>query len=201
MFDNTMSSSANASGSPLPRLGPTWYKGAGNQGGRGFQPPPAVPAERVTRSRSGSAGSSGSDTKPNVNKFSVLDDDDEGDDRRVSGNSRSEALRSYHRSPSGGPKPSGRSLADLAARSPPTGVARSNSAPLREEGGSGRFSGLGGGAEGTHSAPKIIRFTRERLLSLRTPPGPDDENPPPLLKHLEGSPILSEVPQDPGTLG
>ena len=188
-----MSSSASGPGSPssLPRLGPTWSKG-----GRGFQPPP--PAERVTRTRSGSVGSSGSESRPsNVNKFSVLDDDDDVNSRPA--NSRSEALRSFNRSSSGGIKPTGRSLADLAARTPAVGISRSSSAPFREEaGGGGRFSGLSSGdREGSNA--KVIRYTREKLLALRKAPGPNDPNPPEVLKHIEGSSVLSPEPQDPGT--
>jgi hypothetical protein len=181
-----MSSSGSSS---LPRLGPTW-----SQGGRGFQPPPPVPAERA-RSRSGSAGSSGSETKPNVNKFSVLDDDDDvvaagnGEKRP---NSRSEALRSFQRASSTGSKPTGRSLADLAARS--TGPVR---ATLSSEGGSGRFLGVGDSSKES-STVTVIRFTRERLLSMRPSPKPDAASLPPLLKHLEGSPIIAKEPQDPG---
>lgn len=191
-----MSSPASGSPSSLPRLGPTWSKGGG---GRGFQPPPPA----VTRARSGSAGSSGSEGRPpNVNKFSVLDDDDDvnGDQQPLPANSRSEALRSFHRSSSGGPKPTGRSLADLAARTPSTGITRSSSAPFREEAGSGgRFSNLGGEGGGGSSA-KVIRFTREKLLSMRKAPRPDDPNPPEVLKHLEGTSVLAPEPQDPGTI-
>jgi len=193
-----MSSSASGSPSSLPRLGPTWSKGGG---GRGFQPPPPA----VTRSRSGSVGSSGSESRPpNLNKFSVLDDDDDVNCEQRPANSRSEALRTFHRSSSSGPKPTGRSLADLAARAPPTGVTRSSSAPFRGEegggvGGGGRFSGLSSG-DGEGSNVKVIRFTREKLLSMRKAPGPNDPNPPEVLKHIEGTSILSPEPQDPGTL-
>lgn len=187
-----------SSGSPssLPRLGPTWSKGGG---GKGFQPPPAA---SVTRSRSGSAGSSGSESRPSTaNKFSVLDDDDDVngvEQQQRPANSRSEALRSFHRSSSGGTKPTGRSLADLAARAPPTGVTRSSSTPYRtgeEGGGGGRFSSLSSSAD---SDAKVIRFTREKLLSMRKPPGPNDPNPPDVLKHIEGTVVLSPEPQDPG---
>ena len=183
-----MSSPASGSPSSLPRLGPTWSKG-----GKSFQPPPPA----VTRSRSGSAGSSGSESRPsNLNKFSVLDDDDEVNGERAPANSRSEALRSFHRTSSGGPKPSGRSLADLAARAPPAALSRSSSTPYREEGGNSRFSGLG--SEGEEINVKVIRFTREKLLSMRKAPGPDDPNPPEVLKHIEGTSVLSPEPQDPG---
>jgi hypothetical protein len=133
-----------------------------------------------------------------VNKFSVLDDDDfdvvtagNGEKRP---NSRSEALRSFQRASSTGSKPIGRSLADLAARS--TGPVRTTSS---SEGGSGHFSGVGDSSKES-STVKVIRFTRERLLSMRPPPKPDAVSPPPLLKHLEGIPIITKEPQDPGTL-
>jgi hypothetical protein len=181
-----------SSGSPssLPRLGPTWSKGGG---GRGFQPPPPA----VTRARSGSAGSSGSEGRPpNVNKFSVLDDDEDvnGEAQQPRpANSRSEALRTFQRSSSSGTKP--RSLADLAAGAPPsTGHPRSSSTGYREEG--GRFSGLSSGdGDGKQ---KVIRYTREKLLSMRKAPGPDDPNPPEVLKHIEGTSVLSPEPLDPG---
>ena len=185
---STMSGSGSSS---LPRLGPTW-----SQGGRGFQPPPPVPAERA-RTRSSSTGSTGSETKPNINKFSVLDDDDDvvvpGNGEKRPSNSRSEALRSFQRTSSGGPKPTGRSLADLAARTPVPSRLGSTA-----EGG-GRVSG-GGDSSKDKSSAKVIRFTRERLLSMRPSPKPDAESPPPFLKQFEGSVILAMEAQDPGTV-
>lgn len=193
------SSSANASSggsSSLPRLGPAWqYRGDGNQGGRGFQPPPAVPAER--RNRSGSQVSDHSNDSQQgrqQNKFSVLGDDDDNNWAPVS-NSRSEGLRSAEtrRSSSTG-KPSGRSLADLAARAPAReapGYPRKHASG--DEGVGGRFAGLkSDGGEG-----KVIRYTREKLLSMRPQP---KSAPPEVLRHLEGTPILSKTPQDPGKL-
>jgi len=198
----------------MPRLGPAWLRGS-NQGGRGFQPPPAATSgER--RGRSGSTGSGGEPTTPSrpSNKFSVLDEDD--DDVVAPGssqpqqqqttqqqqlpNSRSEGLRSasagHHR-----PKPTGRSLADLAARAPPAGSGggvggRRASAEGSSSGGGavdggGRFAHL---KEAIESDKKIIRFTRERLLSMRPQPS---SSLPAALQHLEGTSILSKEPQDP----
>jgi GYF domain len=105
-------------------------------------------------------------------------------------NSRSEGLRS-----SG----TGRSLADLAARAP---VERTAS----------RFSSLRNSGTSTDVAPtldhkstavpssvaieeKIIRYTRERILSLRPPPLPVANEQ--LKNELEGSLILSDTAQDP----
>jgi len=86
-------------------------------------------------------------------------------------------------------------------------------------GGSGRFSHVhshdGGGAHGggpmlgsspsggpphieSYKAdPKIIRYTREKLLSLRFAPRGEDPGPPEQLKPLEGSVIISLTAQDP----
>lgn len=182
----------------MPRLGPTWSKGGG---GRGFQPPPPATSQR---SRSGSAGSSGSEgnKQSNVNKFAILDDDDEVNEQQKPVNSRSEALRTFTRSSStGASKPTGRSLADLAALAPPD-AGRSRSTGFRaggeESGSSGRFSTLGGDEGGSNQ--KVIRYTREKLLALRKVPGPNDPNPPEVLQHIEGTSVLSSEPQDPGAL-
>lgn len=243
---------SSSSSTSLPRLGPAWYRGAGNQGGRGFQPPPAVPSERESRGgtfardRSGSAGSGGGDNKRDnsSNSFSVLDDDDGGATHGANGGSkhedaggtrrggerfstRSEGLRSssFNRSSSsgsmtgsGGVKP-GRSLADLAARVPgssgrSSGYRGSTTGP--EDGGAlgGRASGVRGeftsgdasgyGKDGSTSlgsaspgGGKVVRYTREKLLSIRPQPKPGAENPPSMLKHLEGTVILAKEAQDP----
>lgn len=174
-------SSANSS------LRPAWSRG--NQSGRGFQPPPAVASER---SRSQSIGSEHSQTTPSFNKFAALDDDEDILDKAIAedqpkGNSRSEALRSGGRSTSTGSKVPGRSLADLVAR-----------VPERPRSGSR-------GSEGTAEPPpvvvpkvvveaKVIRYTRERLLSMRPAPF---SAPPPHMKAVEGTVILSMEPQDP----
>jgi hypothetical protein len=59
-----------------------------------------------------------------------------------------------------------------------------------------------GGPAGTIDSykpdPKVIRFTREKLLSMRPPPKGSDEGPPPQLKHLDGAVIISKTSQDPG---
>jgi hypothetical protein len=215
-------SSANASGSSSLR--PAWYKGAGGQGGRGFQPPPTVTSDRGEKSRSESWGSQ---ERRDSNKFSALQDDDDlppvqggsvgkGDGEKPSGNSRSEAFRSsFNRSSSTGQKPPGRSLADLAARMPDTGptTRRSTTTPYERAtgaAGSGRFTsvragegglppGMGAPSADTYKPdPKVIRFTRERLLSMRPPKSQIEEGPPPMLKHMEGSVMISPEAQDPG---
>lgn len=78
IFTDTQAMSSNSSS--LPRLGPAWR--SSGSGGRGFQPPPAVPDE--TRDRSGShasvgtAGSGGLNSESkNRNPFSLLDDEDD----------------------------------------------------------------------------------------------------------------------------
>lgn len=183
-----MSSSANAPGS-FPRLGPTWYRGSGGQP-RGFQPPPAVPVDR--RSRSGSYASSDSESKPsNVNKFSALDDDEDLPKEE------SQQGRSPFRSSSFGPRspqaPKGRTLADLAKQVPEASIGRSHST-------AGRFSSLrsDSNVSDSGSSGKVIRFTREKLLALRPKPAVNDEGPPENLRHLEGIPILSDTALDPG---
>ena len=209
-----MTSPANSS------LRPAWHRGS-QSGGRGFQPPPTVASERV---RSGSGGG-GSDQQQqqqqqkqqqnqNVNKFAALDDDEdiaaieqEAEEvaKRVA-NSRSEALRSSStgvgRSNSNKP---GRSLADLAARVP---TSRERSASF---GSTGERSAGGGAANASSrlsshvsssstaaaaNEANVIRFTRERLLSMR--PKPLDE-PPEQLKILDEQidVVVTEKAQDP----
>ena len=182
-----MSTSANSS------LRPAW-KG----GGKGFQPPPTVASEQRAKKAD--------DPRSNMNAFAALDDDEEAVAAAVSNhaavnnnnnnnNSRSEALRGSGPTASG--KPSGRSLSELAARAP--GVPESQA---RAGGGSG---GVGGRFErlrsdsnvsegGLKPEAKVIRYTRERLLSMR--PSPLSE-PPQCLSELIGNSILSEEAQDP----
>ncbi|KAL7495872.1 hypothetical protein ACHAWT_004205 [Skeletonema menzelii] len=240
--------SSNASS--MPRLGPAWRSSGAGGSGRGFQPPPAVPDE--TRDRSGShasGGTSGSGAEKNRNPFSLLDDEDEGApssnsssgvDKNIRSNSRGppaptndrfSALKSsesssrpYNRSASSGPRPGGRSLADLAAGLSSTGgdrdhhhhhrgSERNDSKPIHrisstgyhrgERGGNSSDiqrsrSGSGGGGSLDHDdgGAKIIRFTREKLLSLRPRPT-GDVGLPDVLKHLEGSVVVASEPQDP----
>jgi hypothetical protein len=90
----------------------------------------------------------------------------------------------------------------------PEGGSRSSGAPA-VSGGGGRFSGLPGRATDNAGSSnssvdraaeaKVIRFTREKLLSMRSAPPADEEGPPPLLIHMDGAVILSKTPQDPGT--
>jgi hypothetical protein len=209
---NQMSSPNNNSS-----LRPGWFKGSGS--GKGFQPPPTA-ADRGEKGRSGSIGSSG-EGRRDSNKFAALLDDDDvvvgngGDasptsSAKPSTNSRSEAFRSgFNRSSSTGTgtKSSGRSLADLAAKVPePASAGRRHSSfgeGVRPA--TGRFSALrasdGGVAGGSIDAykpdPKVTRYTREKLLSLRPAPKNPDPGPPDVLKPLEGSVIYSATAQDP----
>ena len=171
-----MSTSANSS------LRPAW-KG----GGKGFQPPPTVASERAKKI---------DDPRSNMNAFAALDDDEEAaaaasNHAIINNNTRSEALRGSGPTASG--KPSGRSLSELAARAP--GVPETQA---RAGGGGGRFERLRSDSNvsegGLKPEPKVIRFTRERLLSMR--PAPLSE-PPQSLKELIGNSILSEEAQDP----
>lgn len=204
-----MSSSGSSS------LRPAWYKGAGGGAGKGFQPPPTVSADRGEKVRSSSWGSQ---ERRDANKFSALQDDEDipaGNgkaDERTTGNARSEAFRtSFGRSSSTAAKASGRSLADLAARVPdsaPTGRRQSANYDSRGSSSSGRFTGVrageqgGPGSGGTIDAfkpdPKVIRYTREKLLSMRPPSHLGDQGLPSSLSHLDGSNIVSKAAQDPG---
>ena len=129
-------------------------------------------------------------------------------------NSASSAFPSFNRSASTGAKVTGgRSLADLAAglspasSGPSSGLSRSSSTGYRSSGDhdrGGGGSGIGdgvsrGGGSGGDGGAKVIRYTREKLLSLRPVPK-EDEGPPAILKHLEGSVVISKAPQDPGEL-
>ena len=164
-------SSANSS------LRPAWRN---SSGGKGFQPPPSVRKGRSSSIGSSTEGSEKSEGRI-YNKFSALDDDD--DFEVVGGGgpppkSRLEGLRQglAVRSASSGAKPggSGRSLADLAATVPEKAPSASSNRFARDE--------------------NVIRFTRERLLSMR--PQPKSEVPE-VLRDLEGSVVLAEKVQDP----
>jgi hypothetical protein len=230
-------------------LRPAW------KGGRGFQPPPTVTSDHreTTRGRSSSIGGDPtSNSKRDSNKFSALQDDDDfmvvggkkNRDRNTDTNNtsttnngeqkqntRSEAFRSSFQQ--GRPTKPGRSLADLAARTPNEALNRSAStgtypattggAPPPPPGGR-RFSelsgatGRGGGTgdptqDALESRPprnepsaykqavdsaKVIRYTREKLLSMRPRPDVNAGFPPPHLAHVDAVALLSETPQDPG---
>jgi hypothetical protein len=191
-------------------LRPGWYKGAGGGGGRGFQPPPTVTSERGDKSRSSSWGSQ---ERKDSNKFSALEDDDDAVDPgngkggdKPSGNSRSEAFRSsFSRSASTGEKrPGGRSLADLAARVPES-AATGRRHPAGYDSAAGRSTGRftrpgepGGAVDNYKPDPKVVRYTREKLLSMRLSPRGPDPGPPTDMSHLEGAVIISQTCQDPG---
>jgi len=132
---------------------------------------------------------------------------------------RSEALR-HSGSSSFGPagKRSGRSLADLAATLAPSdqggaasrrgGGAGSGGAAPRGGSGGGRGGGSGGSGDHHHRPTKsstdydmdktVIRYTREKLLSLRPPVNASTELIlPDKLKHLEGVSVISDKANDP----
>lgn len=131
-------------------------------------------------------GSSGSEKSQSrvYNKFEVLDDDDDLETAGLSSSnpnapkSRLEGLRqgmaSRVASASAKAASSGRSLADLAASAPekPTPVNRFATLPTNE-----------------------IRFTRERLLSMR--PQPHATEVPEVMQHVAGTIVLTEEAQDP----
>ncbi|KAG7349392.1 GYF domain containing protein [Nitzschia inconspicua] len=200
-------------------LRPGWFKGSS---GKGFQPPPTA-TDRGDKGRSTSIGNAAEERRDS-NKFAALLDDDDvvvgngGDasptsSSKPSTNSRSEAFRSagFHRSSSTGNKPPGRSLADLAAKVPEASVSGRRHTSFGEGGrsgstGNGRFSALRGGNDAGASGgsidaykpdPKVTRYTREKLLSLRPAPKNPDPGPPEVLKPLEGSVVYSLIAQDP----
>mmetsp|Transcript_9381 Transcript_9381/g.17885 ORF Transcript_9381/g.17885 Transcript_9381/m.17885 type:complete len:1095 (+) Transcript_9381:153-3437(+) len=164
-------SSANSS------LRPAWRN---SSGGKGFQPPPSVNSGKGRSSSIGSSTEGSEKSEGRIyNKFSALDDDD---DFEVVGGppakSRLEGLRQglAVRSASSGTKPggSGRSLADLAATVPEKAPTSSSNRFARDE--------------------NVIRFTREKLLSMR--PQPKGEVPE-VLRELEGTVVLADKAQDP----
>ncbi len=104
----------------------------------------------------------------------------------------------------------GRSLADLASRFPSSGTGGLNGRRS-----SSHHSSHGGGFDDTEGRPgamgigssrmrdfvddkKTIRFTREKLLSMRPRPDPNATHPA-SLHCIEGLPLLSKEPLDPGT--
>lgn len=189
-----------------PRLGPAW-RGKGS----GFQPPPAVPdaKQRPNSSDSSSgrnrSGSNASGEPVRRNPFSALEEDNSG--AAANGappeGGRFSSLSSrgggggggFHRSSSSVQgKP--RSLADLAASAPPP---RRNTLAAHSEGRFPDRGERGGGDRGGVEGEKVIRYTREKLLSLRPRPS-DGEGLPDCLKGMEGSVIVSSKPLDPGEI-
>ena len=244
------SNAASGTASSHPRLGPGW------RGGRGFQPPPAVPTARdtshsslpsdSTKDRASENHESDLKRDSNRNSFSALvETDDDGGHQLLSGvgsstigsngkhpedggafprrggssssrnySSRSEGLRStggasFGRSVSTGAtvpgsSAGGRSLSDLAKRvSVPSGAIN----PRTHSASGGPRTGFDEST--TNSRPpvfkdlqidkkQVLRFTREKLLSMRLP-NPDTNGPPEMLKHLDiTSVLLSSEPLDPG---
>lgn len=157
------------------------------------------------KSSRGSGGNSRGPPAPTNDRFSALKSSD--------GSSRP-----YSRSSTGGARPGGRSLADLAAGLPSSGGDRdhhhrNDSRPIHRSSSTGyhtrgrdrgdmassdiQRSRSGSGGEFDDGGAKVIRFTREKLLSLRPRPT-GDKGLPDVLKHLEGSLVISNEPQDPG---
>ena len=109
---------------------------------------------------------------------------------------------SYSNSSSIPYKSTGRSLADLAARTPATGISRSHSGNYSN---TNSISNTSMGSSRDRSVMpiaddvdrKIIRYTRERLLSMRPQPN-ISAGLPNVLKHLVSTAIVTKAPQDPG---
>ena len=160
----------------------------------------------------------------NINHFAALslDDDAPGSssaNKTANGSSRSDGLRGQSSFGAGGgggggggnPRRSGRSLADLAKS-----IGPSDSAPGGRGGPAGdRRSGGPRGPGGPRGEPRggdrserralpefvfdksVVRYTREKLLSLR-PSTSGDGDLPAKLKHLEGVSVISDKTNDPG---
>ena len=115
---------------------------------------------------------------------------------------------------------SGRSLADLAAQQQSSSMTRSHSTHASSSGGGGGSSG-GGGRRGSLASAfedrassrgggssilaamadekNVIRYTREKLLSMRPRPDPSSSSRPATLESiLGGTALLSDTPLDPG---
>jgi GYF domain len=198
-------------------LRPAWNRG----NSKGFHPPPQVEQQQQqTQQQRNQSSTKGEEKQRDYNKFSALNDDDDNvalhtsapsDSKAAAAaassaasgvtssettNSRSEGLRprasSFVSNKTGG---GGRSLADLAARAPERTSSRfSNVRSAEPSGGAGPVD-----QKPVQSTPvmddTVIRFTRERLLSLRPPPREIAREA--LKVELEGSMILSETAQDP----
>ncbi|GAX10997.1 hypothetical protein FisN_2Lh527 [Fistulifera solaris] len=174
-------------------LRPAWHRGASG-GGRGFQPPPQVSNERRT-----SGGNTHEAKQSNFNKFAALDDDDdpsllEKKTEERTANSRSEALRSTNNR-SDATNAKGRSLADLARTSERERSASYGSAGDRSTSGTAKGIIKPVSVTAPNTEAHVIRFTREKLLSMR--PSPRASPPDALREVLEGTVILSEAAQDP----
>jgi len=187
-------------------------------------PPTASDRGDKGRSNSTGSGSGNESRRDSNTFAALLDDDDgvaddsggvvhAADDLSskpppVVSSSRSKAFRSsLNRGSSTASKVggSGRSLADLAKRAPEssTGGHRRHSAyDGPKGGGTNRFSHLSGGdgmpgvsiVESYKPDPKVVRYTREKLLAFRPR---DDPGPPEEVKLLEGAIIVSSTAQDP----
>jgi hypothetical protein len=203
--------SSNSSNS----LRPAWNRG----NSKGFHPPPQVEQQQTQQQRNQSS-TKGEEKQRDYNKFSALNDDDDNVALHTSAPSDSKAAAAASSAPSGATSSSettnsrseglrprsssfvsnkigggGRSLADLAARAPERTSSRfSNVRSAEPSGGTGTMD-----QKSLQSTPvmddTVIRFTRERLLSLR--PQPREVARATLQVELEGSMILSETAQDP----
>ena len=200
-----------------PRLGPAWRRSG--TGGRGFQPPSAAldPLEGSKTSNRNSFSVLDMDDDGGSKKKSEASNGT-GSSGRVSSDSsqkrtfisRSEGLRSAGiggggfgtRSASKG-SGSGRSLADLVSRFPSSGnmgsgsSGRISSAPSAFEDGHDHGHGNRRSSLNLLDDKKVIRFTREKLLSMRPRTDPNATRPE-VLKILDGMPLLSKEPLDPG---
>lgn len=172
-----------------PRLAPGW---GGRSGSGTFQPPPVPNPKSDGRFSSLSSSSprnstTGRISARNSNSFSMLDDEDPPQPPSLSNGTTttSPAPRRVWGSSSG----KGRTLSDLAASKAPSTASTSSSSGKSNSHSSQISSSI------VDDKP-IIRYTRERLLSMRRPV--DDESViPSCLEHLVGLPVLVERCQEP----
>ena len=186
-----------SSPSSQPRLGPAWR--SSSSGGRGFQPPAEDTSNRNSFSLldidEDTPSSSSSITTHNKPRVAAPDSP-----KRFS--SRSEGLRSAGAT-GGAFQKKGRSLADLASKFPTSGGRdreRSTGHSHRhkeEKGNSSSGNSSSGYLKDFVDDKKVIRYTRERLLSMR-PRVESDAVRPDVLKVLDGIGVLSDGPLDPG---
>jgi hypothetical protein len=212
---------ASSAASSGPRLGPSWR--STNQGGRGFQPPSASSTQDASHESNRNSfsildtdddvrSSFSASTKMNETAAAATGTSTSSPKRSFS--SRSEGLRSAgigggafgNRSTSSSSKgtATGRTLADLASRLPSssgTGTGgRTGSVNRRSGSGDDTYGGMTGRVSSSREyveEKNVVRYTREKLLSMRPSTDPSAIRPEGL-KVLDGTPLLSPEPLDPG---
>lgn len=151
------------------------------------------PSTAASPSRSYHRAASGPEPKPRMGGRSLADLAARVSDRPSTAND-------HHRG--GGDR--NHNMDHRSARSSSAGITRVRSGSgeglgygnmARDERDRSGSHGSSGGMEGSGSGAKVIRYTREKLLSLR---GRGDDGLPDCLKVMEGSVVVSATSQDPG---